>query len=251
MSALRWRVLREEQVEIRAGRMAPVRAVPRNDEVDGGGVLSSAGGGGSIPATPLPRQRRTRWVPKWTQFRERRLRCLREAVLCDAVAGCVGEEGDDERRDAELIAAVQRGDCDDVRRLLAAGADIMVRHLRGDTPLHLAARDSTGGMVALLLSAGADDRAKNNDRESPYSVAARTRNVDAMAAIRAWSFAGSDMWALLRHRHLLVLGRAELVGPAVAAAAPAPAHAEPATPPMPSCSFSREATRLGDADDGA
>ncbi|APU13580.1 MULTISPECIES: ankyrin repeat domain-containing protein [Actinoalloteichus] len=64
--------------------------------------------------------------------------------------------------DQPLMAAVVAGDVDEVRRLLAAGAEVDARHpvLNGfndvHTPLLVAARDGHTEIVRLLLAAGAD-----------------------------------------------------------------------------------------------
>jgi ankyrin repeat protein len=61
-----------------------------------------------------------------------------------------------------LITAVQGGRVDEVRQLLAQGADVNVKNRMGMTPIHMAAIAGYLNIVEILLKNGADANAKNN-----------------------------------------------------------------------------------------
>ncbi|CAI0698929.1 ankyrin repeat domain-containing protein [Serratia ficaria] len=60
-----------------------------------------------------------------------------------------------------LAAAVLAGREEQLRLLLAAGADATLSDRLGDTPLHLAAKINAPRLALMLLQAGADARARN------------------------------------------------------------------------------------------
>ncbi len=60
-----------------------------------------------------------------------------------------------------IAAAVLAGREEQLRLLLAAGADTTLSDRLGDTPLHLAAKINAPHLALLLLQAGADARARN------------------------------------------------------------------------------------------
>jgi len=60
-----------------------------------------------------------------------------------------------------LAAAVLAGREEQLRLLLAAGADATLSDRLGDTPLHLAAKINAPRLALMLLQAGADVRARN------------------------------------------------------------------------------------------
>ena len=59
----------------------------------------------------------------------------------------------------------------DVQAELVAGADVMARGKRGNTPLHLAAGNSSAEIVLLLIAAGADITAKDGFGTSVWELA--------------------------------------------------------------------------------
>ena len=62
----------------------------------------------------------------------------------------------------ELHHAADNGDVAEVRRLLAAGADVNCKTNRAETALHLAARRGHVDIVRLLLDHGADIDAQDD-----------------------------------------------------------------------------------------
>ena len=71
-----------------------------------------------------------------------------------------------------FLIAVNRGNTEAVRRLLAAGAPVDQPAAYGGTALHMAAAQNNAAMVRVLLEAGADVRATNEYRSTPLMVAA-------------------------------------------------------------------------------
>ena len=72
----------------------------------------------------------------------------------------------------ELLRASIRGDLDEVRALLAAGADPNTANWYGETSLHTAALYGYEAIVPLLLAAGADPNAANQYGSTPLHHAA-------------------------------------------------------------------------------
>ena len=73
-----------------------------------------------------------------------------------------------------LAAAVLAGREEQLRLLLAAGADTTLSDRLGDTPLHLAAKINAPHLALLLLQAGADAR-RATSRASRSSFISRKR----------------------------------------------------------------------------
>jgi uncharacterized protein len=91
-----------------------------------------------------------------------------------------------------LHNAAHRDDLAEVRRLIAAGADVKAANRYGITPLALACTNGNGAMVELLLKAGADPQTRLPSGETALMTAARTGRVDAVKALLA---AGADVKA--------------------------------------------------------
>lgn len=73
---------------------------------------------------------------------------------------------------AGLHAAAFRGDADEVRRLLAAGADANSRDAHSRTPLHVAAHRGHWDVAQALIAGGADPNAKDARRYDIITIAA-------------------------------------------------------------------------------
>ncbi|UCF20112.1 MAG: ankyrin repeat domain-containing protein, partial [Gemmatimonadota bacterium] len=81
-----------------------------------------------------------------------------------------------------LFEAVQQGDADKVRELLAADAGLAVqRDEQGRTPLHVAAGYGRVEACKALVEAGADVNAADEDDETPLHLAIRRGQVAAAA----------------------------------------------------------------------
>ncbi|MBC6403932.1 MAG: ankyrin repeat domain-containing protein [Hyphomonadaceae bacterium] len=71
----------------------------------------------------------------------------------------------------------------DVRRCLAAGAEVNVRAEHGLTPLHLAADYGDAGMIAALVKAGANIELRAELGVTPLHAAAVVGNAETVAAL--------------------------------------------------------------------
>ncbi|MFZ4809565.1 MAG: ankyrin repeat domain-containing protein [Hyphomicrobiaceae bacterium] len=71
-----------------------------------------------------------------------------------------------------LHAAAAKGDADEIRKLLAAGANPNARDPAGRTPLHVAAFLARGDALRALVKGGADVDAQENDRYDIITIAA-------------------------------------------------------------------------------
>ena len=58
-----------------------------------------------------------------------------------------------------------------VQAELDGGADVMVRDMYGQTPLHSAARHGSPANIRALIAAGADAKTKNKEGKTPWDLA--------------------------------------------------------------------------------
>ena len=77
------------------------------------------------------------------------------------------------QRGLALLGATERGDVDEMHRLLAAGAWVNLRNAQGWTPLHVAAAGGDSAVVSVLLEHGADVHAQSNIGTTPLYNAMR------------------------------------------------------------------------------
>jgi len=77
------------------------------------------------------------------------------------------------QRGLALLGATERGDVDEMHRLLAAGAWVNLRNAQGWTPLHVAAAGGDSAVVSVLLEYGADVHAQSNIGITPLYNAMR------------------------------------------------------------------------------
>ncbi|XP_049946541.1 protein roadkill-like isoform X2 [Schistocerca serialis cubense] len=89
----------------------------------------------------------------------------------------------DEERGRRLREAAKEGAVEEVRALLAAGADVGARGGAGGTALHWAAWRGHAAVVRLLLSAASDPNARNQGGLTPLHLAARWGHAEAAAAL--------------------------------------------------------------------
>ena len=78
-----------------------------------------------------------------------------------------------------LHQAAFAGDVAEVKRLLAAGADVTVANNYGVNAMQLAADTANAELIALLLKAGADANSPNPEGETALHLVARAGNVEA------------------------------------------------------------------------
>ncbi|XP_049946550.1 ankyrin-1-like [Schistocerca serialis cubense] len=89
----------------------------------------------------------------------------------------------DAERGRRLIEAAADGAVEEVRTLLAAGADVGARGGGGWTALHWAARRGDAAVVRLLLSAASDPNSSDHRGWTPLHMAAHDGNTEAAAAL--------------------------------------------------------------------
>ena len=92
------------------------------------------------------------------------------------------------RRETALHGAALRGDVDEVRRLIAQGADLKATDKNGNTALHKAAdswlrNERHADVIAELIERGADVNAQNKDGNTPLHKAARRGDTNAMGEL--------------------------------------------------------------------
>lgn len=75
--------------------------------------------------------------------------------------------------------AVYKGNANEVKRLLRAGADVNEANVYGATPMQLAAETGDAAILKLLLEAGADVNSPNAEGQTALMAVARTGNVEA------------------------------------------------------------------------
>lgn len=102
--------------------------------------------------------------------------------LRDLIAAALGEpasslfSADPEPGDLVYLCRGDRGgDPDEVRRLLARGADVHERNDRGQTPLHNAARGGLVPAMKVLLAHGADPNARDGRGQTPLHAVIRAK----------------------------------------------------------------------------
>ena len=81
------------------------------------------------------------------------------------------------RRPGALVRAAAAGDTAEVRRLLAAGADVDGRTADGRTAVTAAALGDHVATARALVDAGADVDLQDDDRNNPLLVCGETGNV--------------------------------------------------------------------------
>ncbi len=107
------------------------------------------------------------------------------ALLLDAGADANAQKtsGSHVGLTALMWAATEAHSSDDVRLLLAHGANVNLRQPDGWTALMAAAEFGTPGSVRMLLDRGADPTAKNAQGDTPLSLAAGTRRDKSVIAL--------------------------------------------------------------------
>ena len=143
---------------------------------------------------------------------------LATVLLAGLRVGAAPKSDDVNRRNPDgstpLQWAVYEGDVAEVRRLLAAGADVSIANAYGATPMGLAAEIADKDIVRLLLEAGASPDSPNADGQTALMVVARTGKVDTArllldrrAAVNArenWGGQTALMWASARRHPAMI-----------------------------------------------
>jgi len=128
-----------------------------------------------------------------------------------------------------LLWAAHRGDADEVKQLIRAGADVSAANRYGATPMSEAATAGDATILALLLKAGADANSPNAEGQTALMAVARTGNVEAaklllrhganVNAQEQWAGQTALMWAAAQSQpemvKLLVKHRADVNARAV------------------------------------
>jgi ankyrin repeat protein len=83
------------------------------------------------------------------------------AEMCFVVCLCVVSGTAQEKLDDALLQAVQSGNVERVRALIAKGASVNAKDSLGNTPLHYASQNWSVECMEILLSNGADVNARN------------------------------------------------------------------------------------------
>jgi ankyrin repeat protein len=84
---------------------------------------------------------------------------------------------------AALETAAERGDVEEVRRLLAAGAEVDAREFRGRTAVTAAAMARHAGVVRVLVEAGADVDLQDAERRNALLACGETGDVDVLREV--------------------------------------------------------------------
>ncbi|HEY1898420.1 MAG TPA: ankyrin repeat domain-containing protein [Steroidobacteraceae bacterium] len=108
-----------------------------------------------------------------------------------------------------LLWAAHRGDAAQVKRLIAAGANVSLANHYGATPMSEAATQGETDVIALLLKAGADVNSANAEGETALMEVARTGRLDAarlllshganVQARETWGGQTALMWAVTQN----------------------------------------------------
>ncbi|MBN1238644.1 MAG: ankyrin repeat domain-containing protein [Gammaproteobacteria bacterium] len=112
----------------------------------------------------------------------RRRSGIRNVLVAGAVAALLASAGAAAAENS-LAAAARGGNLDEVRELIASGADVNAAEPDGSTPLLWAAYQSHPEMVSALLAAGADPDAANEFGITPLLQASRYGDAPVIKAL--------------------------------------------------------------------
>lgn len=116
-----------------------------------------------------------------------------DGLLQSIGVGVVSKE-EKNKRQWQLIGAIEKGTIDEVKRLIANGIDVNMPAdsvaIKGILPLHTAARSYVKGpanveIVKLLLDAGAHVNVQNSEGNTPLMLAVSSSNTDVVTLLLA------------------------------------------------------------------
>ena len=110
------------------------------------------------------------------------------ALAAPALLGC-GRQAKPIAMTETLLSAAERGDTAAVLRLIAAGADINARDVRGRTPALAATHANRVETVGALIDAGADINIRDDRKDNPFLYAGAEGLLDILRLAIA---AGAD-----------------------------------------------------------
>ena len=104
-------------------------------------------------------------------------------VVLALLTGLYDVIAQDDSPSERLFSAAQRGEIEEVKRLLAEGVDVNSRTRYGGTPLAFAVDKGNVELVEVLLAAGADVNAKDNRQLTSLDLARKRTDRRAAAVI--------------------------------------------------------------------
>ena len=117
---------------------------------------------------------------------------LAGAARADVSSVNITERDSDGRTALHKLALYDWGSLDDVKALIARGADVNATDKDGDTPLHLAAMFGQTGKAKYLVEKGAATQAVNKYGATPLHYAAERRRTDTALLGLLTAKAGAD-----------------------------------------------------------
>lgn len=81
------------------------------------------------------------------------------------------------------LSCFDDGMTDIVRKLCKAGADVSIKDVNGDTPLHIAAKMGFPEIIKILIKYGANISEENNKGMTPIQVAAKKQKKESVEAL--------------------------------------------------------------------
>lgn len=102
-------------------------------------------------------------------------------------------------KDIPLLQAIDKGDLEQVKKLVKEGADIDVELSNGMKPIHVAVATGQADITAFLLESGADVNSRSIKGISPLNLALDTRNIDTIKVLlsKGARYSGRDIYGAI------------------------------------------------------